>query len=517
MRQHIPGTIGDFGTRKIQTRTSLLTRALENRERMSTQWRGKKKRGGGYAVNVTPFPMFRGSTKQTCGLNPWISGNNVPRIGAPMGIHYDTLENLGCDPLSWHQAGLITNPSLAFMSSPSAGKSTAARVMMRGMTAHGVKHMTIGDIKNEHGEQAEKDGANHVVLSPNGGCLNVLDPGNIQAILDKIDLKLGDTEDARKCRDAVLSDFHNRRAEITQALIAIQRGGELIGYEESVIYSALKEMYETDPARVPVLEDLRGFIKNPPTDGIKELCDWDNDESRYQDRVDKLRLDLAAVCRSGTLGPMFNGPTTVDLRHDQGMVFDISAVRRAAPKILSAAYLVTWIVAFGIIETSHILADYEVHDREQFAAWLEEFWLALSASKGIVDKVNRVGRTNRTDGVAIIYLVHTLNDFKALPDAEDRAKAAGILNKCGMKWFGGLPRPELEKISEEVTKLSKSAMDQLEDWDNPAFSDEDGVIPGRGCFAIVRAGQPIIPVRVLLTETERRQSLHDTDKRLHTV
>ena len=46
---------------------------------------------------------------------------------------------------------MIQNPSIAFMSNPAAGKSTAMRVMMTGMAAHGVINMVIGDIKDEHG------------------------------------------------------------------------------------------------------------------------------------------------------------------------------------------------------------------------------------------------------------------------------------------------------------------------------------------------------------------------------
>lgn len=513
--QHIPGTIGAFASKKkIKTRTGFFAHMVENHERMSTKWRGESKRGGGYAVNVTPFPMFRGTTKQTPGLNPWTTGNNVPRIGAPMGVHYDTDEKLGCDPLSWHRAGMIGNPSIAFMSTPSAGKSTAMRVMMRGLTAHGTINMIIGDVKNEHGEQMKKDGGTHCALGPSLGCLNVLDPGNIRALLAQVDATLGDTPAATECKAKLIEDLHQRRSELTCALLSIQRGENLTRNEEGVVYTALKSMYEAAPHRVPILEDLRAYVKDPVSDDVKDAMDWDGDTARYLSRVDRLRLDLAGLCRSGILGPMFNGQTTVNLNADRGIVFDVSALRQSPPETLAAAYLVAWIVSFGIIEASHTLADYGVTRRREYMAWMDEFWLPLSASKGIVDRVNRVGRTNRTDGVGYCITVHTMDDFKALRDDEDRAKAAGMINRTGMQWFGGLPEPELEKISEEVVRLPDTAAAQLKEWYNPAFEEEDGLIPGRGCFAIVRGSLPIIPVRVILTETEIRQRLHDTNKRM---
>lgn len=532
MTSNAPGLIGDFAETRIKTSTGLLTRMLENRERMSTKWRGSTKKGGGFAADVTPPLLFRGTTKQTCGLNPFVLGNSVPRVGAPMGVHYDTNEPVGCDPLSWVLAGMIGNPSVAFMSAPAAGKSTAMRVMMRGLAAHGVINLIIGDIKNEHGQTIEADGGLRIPVSPGRGTLNVLDPGNIHEALELVESKLGGTSQEEKVREALLADMHVRRMDMVCALIAIHRGSDADGVEETIVDLCLREMYEKDPARVPILSDLLDELISPSEALLTTISprrDIDEKEKRtkYFARLDDLLTDLAAICRSGTYGAMFNGPTSVvgrdgnltgKIDYEKGLAFDISGINPAQTKLMAAAYLVTWLVSFGIIETSHTLADAGIAPRRQFMAWMDEFWQPLKASKGMVDRTDRVGRTNRTIGVGTAIALHTMNDLKTLPDEEDRNKAIGMIDRCGMQWYGGLPRNEVERISASVVKFSGPETDQLVEWHNPAFEEEDGVIPGRGCFLIKRGEQlPGIPVRVMLTEAEIAEKIHDTSKRLNTA
>jgi hypothetical protein len=518
---HIPGTIGSYADRKIRTRTSMLRRFLEDRHGRTGQWRGRIRPNGGFAADVRPFPMFRATVKQAAGINPLPHGNNVPRLGAPMGSHHDTGQKIACDPLSWHKAGMITNPSIAFMSSPSAGKSSALRVMMRGMAAHGVRNMVVGDIKDEHGQQIVEDGGNRISLTPGRGTLNVLDPGGIHAALEKVEAELGNSALGRRTRKTLLQDMHMRRTDLVTALVSIHRGREVDSREEGVVDGCLRHMYDTNPHRVPILSDLVDVINDPP-ESVKRGVNWRGDEDRYLDRVDDLVTDLSSICESGTLGAMFNGQTEVTDRDGQltntldysnGLAFDLSGIR-TAPKLMNAAYVVSWLVTFGVVETSHTLADAGIAARESFMVWLDEFWQPLAASKSIVDKVNRAGRTNRTDGVGIGYALHSLFDLEAVRDDDDRAKAANMIGHCGVVWLGGMGKRSLDKIEKELFDLTSEERAQLQDWNNPAFEEEDGWIPGRGCFLAKRANLAGIPYRVDLAPSELAGGTHDTSKRL---
>lgn len=520
----IPGTIGAQVNTRVKTKTGIIAYFLERRARLNTKWRGELRPGGGYASDVTPPKFWRGVTGHTAGLNPFVIGNIVPRSGAPVGVHYDSGERIGCDPITWFQKKLIGNPSVGLMSTPAAGKSTAMRVMMTGLAAHGTINMVIGDIKDEHGAVIKNLGGKRVRLAPGRGCINVLDPGGFHEAMRLVEAKFPDPTDPTRVKltRELLTDMHLRRSELVLALIEVQRGQPADEVEEALIGMGLEHMYEADPTHVPILEDLLAYLKEPHVD-LKELCNWNGEYERYLNEVHRLLMTLSAICKSRSFGSMFNGHTeiveedgtvTSELDYSGGIAFDISGIKSAQTKLMAAAYLVTWIVTFGIIETSHALADEGVRERESFMAWMDEFWQPLAASSGIVDRVNRVGRTNRTVGVGTGVAMHTTDDLRNLKSDQDRAKAEGILNRCGMLWFGGLPHTEVEKVSDRITRLRDTETEQIVSWWNPALEETDDMLPGRGCFMIKRGELPGIPVRVLLTKTEIDKKLHETSARM---
>ena len=147
----------------------------------------------------------------------------------------------------------------------------------------------------------------------------------------------------------------------------------------------------------------------------------------------------------------------------------------------------------------------------------------------------------------------------AVRDENDRHKAKGILNRCGMKILGGLARAEMPLLTQSVS-LSQREQDQLANWQDPAaWTDgRDGDIqytnddvfttttfvsdaaihewledsdeaewveddrtrtppPGQGKFLIKVGSRAGIPVSVDLTPTERSSGVHDTERKWHTT
>ena len=47
--------------------------------------RGLVRPGGGGETYITPPPMFRGTTMQTCGFWPWVVGSPAPLNAVPLG------------------------------------------------------------------------------------------------------------------------------------------------------------------------------------------------------------------------------------------------------------------------------------------------------------------------------------------------------------------------------------------------------------------------------------------------
>jgi hypothetical protein len=111
---------------------------------------------------------------------------------------------------------------------------------------------------------------------------------------------------------------------------------------------------------------------------------------------------------------------------------------------------------------------------------------------------------------------HTMSDLEALPDASDRMKARGFVERSGMVICGGLPAAEMPNLT-KVVPFSQAEQELLISWQDPPAWDPvagaETVPPGRGNFLIKVGGRPGIPVHVALTQTEL--ALNDTNKRWH--
>ncbi|WP_293787336.1 hypothetical protein [uncultured Aeromicrobium sp.] len=111
---------------------------------------------------------------------------------------------------------------------------------------------------------------------------------------------------------------------------------------------------------------------------------------------------------------------------------------------------------------------------------------------------------------------HTTDDLKALPSAEDRAKALGFVERAGFVVLGGVPAREVDALS-AVISLSEAEADLVTRWSSPdswnSGGGATGQRPGLGKFLIKVGSRPGIPVQVQLTEIEH--AVNDTNKRWH--
>jgi len=146
---------------------------------------------------------------------------------------------------------------------------------------------------------------------------------------------------------------------------------------------------------------------------------------------------------------------------------------------------------------------------------LDELWRALRAGRGMVDRVDALTRLNRTRGVGMAMISHTMSDLVSLSSEEDRMKARGFVERSGMVICGGLPKAEMPMLRSAVG-FSQAEEDMLVSWqDPPAWDSETGTEadpPGRENFLVKVGGRPGIPVHVGLTSIERDLGLNDTNR-----
>lgn len=472
--------------------------------------RGWLGRGRGESTYVQAPQEWRGTTVQVCGLWPFAIGTGTPMVGVPLGRHIHTGATLCCDPISWFQrAKLISNPSVFVLGKPGLGKSSIIRRMAAGLSGYGVIPMVLGDLKPDYLVMIQALGGQVIELGRGRGYLNILDPGE-------------STEAARRLRSEgyekealqVLADAHGRRHTMVSALLTIMRGAPPTDREETILDRALKVLDEHHEG-VPVLGDLLKVIQDPPLEVRAVALDRGSDE-RYKAITEDLEASLIGLTGGGRLGEMFSKPTTNPMRRDRPVVYDVSSIDDSEMDLQAAALLACWSAGFGTVNVANALADAGLEPRRHYFVVLDELWRALRAGRGMVDRVDALTRLNRTRGVGMAMVTHTMSDLLSLASEEDRMKAKGFVERSGMVICGGLPSAEMPQLTSAIP-LSRAEQELLIGWQDPPAWDpttnQEATPPGRGKFLVKVGGRPGIPVDVQFTAADDLMS--DTNTRWH--
>ncbi|MGF1661002.1 MAG: ATP/GTP-binding protein [Kineosporiaceae bacterium] len=473
--------------------------------------RGWPGRGWGAAITLEAPEEFRGTTVQVCGLWPFAAGAATPTVGVPVGRHLITGATVCCDPISWFQrARLIANPSAFVLGKPGLGKSTIVRRIALGLAGYGVHAVVLGDLRPDYVDLVTALGGQVLSLGHGRGSLNILDRA------DALDAAAHLTGQARA---DVLADAHARRHALLASLVTILRSAPPTDREDVILDRALRVLDDAHPhpEGQPVLADLLHVLRAAP-DPVPHVAVDRGDLTRYRDLIDPLEATLTSLASGGRLGGVFARPSTVTMRRDRSVVFDMSAIGDGESDLQAAALLACWSYGFGVINAANALADAGAGPRRHYLVVMDELWRALRAGPGIVDRVDVLTRLNRGRGVGQIMVSHTLTDLLALTHEADRHKARGFVERAGMVIAAGLPAAEMPHLR-SVVALSRTEEALLTSWQDPPAWDPatgaDTAPPGRGRFLIKVGGRPGIPVEVTLTAVERTLGINDTDRLWH--
>lgn len=470
--------------------------------------RGWPGRGAGGVSYLQAPTEWRGTTVQVCGLWPYAAGSGSPMVGVPLGRNMLTGGTLCCDPISWFQrANLISNPSAFVLGLPGLGKSSTVRRMALGLSGFGVNPMVFGDLKPDYVDLIREMGGQVIELGRGRGAINVLDPGEAYAAAERL---------TGQARQQVLADAHGRRLTMVGALITILRAEPPTDREDTIIDRALKILDERHDG-IPVLGDLLKVIQDAPED-LRHVALDRGDINRYRDITEGLEATLMGLAGGGRLGDIFSQQTSVPMKRDRPVVFDISSIDDSESDLQAAVMLACWSYGFGAINVAHALADAGLEPQRNYFVVLDELWRAIRAGRGMVDRVDALTRLNRQRGVGMAMISHTMADLMSLPDEHDRMKARGFVERAGMVVCGGLPQSEMPRLNEAVM-MSRAEEQMLVGWSAPPSWDpqsgREAEPPGRGKFLVKVGGRPGIPFQVTLTEIER--DVNDTNKRWHDV
>lgn len=483
--------------------------AAENNRAQNGSAYGLNVPGGGAARMFQSPREWRGSTRQVCGLWPFAAGATTPYSGAPLGIDLDSNSPVGCDPIAWFVDGIINNPSAFILALPGYGKSTLVRHALLGMNGRGIIPLVPGDLKPDYVDEIEAMGGQVIQLAPGRGHLNVLDPGEISAIADRLPPDI---------REKLLVDAHTRKLQLLLALISILRKGHVTPNEENILDKALV-LLETEHEGVPVVQDLLDVIVSRPQ-ALQDIALDRGDPDRYKDATDALVASLMSLNGQGRFGDMFSKPTSAALRMDRPAVFDVSQIGDIHRDVQAAALLACWTTTFASVEVAHALADAGLGPRRNYFVVLDELWRALRAGAEMVNRIDALTRLNRNEGVGQAMITHTMSDLESLPTETERQAARGFVERSGMVITGALPHAEMEKLRQAVT-VSNAEAARLVSWADPGSwsriakkrsrSGAPRQAPGVGKFMIKVGGRPGISVAVRLTQVEIE--MNNTNKR----
>lgn len=473
------------------------------------------KGGGGGSWDVLAVPStFRATSLQVCGLWPFASGSSRPMLGTPVGRDLVTGATVCCDAITWFENGLISSPSMLVLGLQGLGKSSFTVRQIIGCADRGVIPIALGDMKGEYGAVTGALGGT-VLSVGRGEQMNVLDPGAMGEAADKIGGEGG----------AILREQALQRAsQMAAALIQIVRHSRLEDWESTILNKAVRQL--TDDRRAakadpPTIADLADMLQDPPESLVRAALAGSADE--FRSTTKPLARSLVALL-DGPLGRTFAGQTTHRLPLDAPAVcVDVSAIRRQSDEVKAAVMLATWSEGYGAVEAANALAEVGLAPQRHYLMVMDEMWEPLRIEgAGLVDQLDALTRLNRQDGVANIFITHSLKDMESMASEADARKARGFAERSSIVVCAGLAMEDLRALS-EVKRMSDVEMDKVSSWTTPDGWRPRRIVdpatgmsrpappPGAGKVLIKIGERAGIQTQVTLTPQELR--LHDTNLR----
>ncbi|OOC56874.1 ATP-binding protein [Nocardiopsis sinuspersici] len=460
--------------------------------------RGWPQPAAGRAGHVEAGHRYLSTTLQLGGLYPWLQASGLPAEGVPLGPNLFTRSMVAIDPAGW-VGRLTTNPGIWIQGQPGVGKSAIAKRLCMGYAAYGYQLLVPGDVKGEYTSLVEHLGGQVVRVGRGLDRINPLDSGPLGRGLHT----LPDAD-----RERLRAEINGRRSEFLHGLLAGSYGlGRRSTAPEA---SALSEALRTATARAttdPTIPDLVRVLRNPPQEIYDRLLVTDH--AQYVELAREVITALTNLC-DGPLSGLFDGPTTTPLDLDAPAVsVDLRSLLTAGDQVVAAGLLATWSYSYAAVDTARAFGAAP----RPLILPLDEMWRALRAGPGMVGALDSMTRLNRSKGEISLMITHSLRDLEALPTEEDRAKAAGLMERCDTLLLAAMPMSELDRVSVQ-RPLTAEERHLVASWASPSSTGADSahtVHPGRGRYLVrIGSGERIgEAVHLQLTPTELQ--LYDTD------
>ena len=276
------------------------------------------------------------------------------------------------------------------------GKSTLIRRQLTGLAGFGVIPMVLGDLKPDYVDLIEALDGQVIRLGRGRGYVNVLDITDARAAANRLAAN-GFYQEAAE----VLADARGRRQNLLEMLIELGRRSSITDRETAILTVALNIL--EDHVDVPVLEDVVRVIGERP-DQLREVAMDRGDPTRYLDNTENLVVSLRGLMGAGRLGEIFSQHSTVQMRRDRAVAFDISSIEDGDNAMQAAALVTCWSTGFRGIGISQVMAACGLEPQRHYVATVDELHRPLKAGAGMVDRADSTTRLNRQGGYGVDLL-----------------------------------------------------------------------------------------------------------------
>ncbi|QXJ25897.1 hypothetical protein AGRA3207_007465 [Actinomadura graeca] len=376
--------------------------------------------------------------------------------------------------------------------------SAVAKRVCLCLVGYGYRMLAPGDVKGEYRDLVQALGGQVVRIGRGLDRINPLDSGPLGRLLPTL---------PGPGRDRLTAEVNGRRAELLHALLATPHGlaRRPTAPESTALHTAIALAVQAAGGTDPTIPDVITTLRQAPAELMDKLMA--RTDTTYLTLTRHMTTALENLC-SGPLAGLFDAPTTTHLDLDAPAVsIDLSAILTAGDTVIAAGLLATWAYSYSAIDTARAFA---LADRPLVLA-LDELWRTLRAGPGMVDAMDAITRLSRTKGEVSLLITHSLRDLAALPTAEDRAKALGLMERCDTVILAAMPSSELQRFAEQKP-LTDRERALVTSWAAPTATGIDGTTqrhPARGHLLIKIGHRVGTPARLHLTPAERR--LYNTD------
>jgi len=399
-----------------------------------------------------PYPgaaVWRATTAQLAGLNPWILGAPPPPVGVYVGYDARTGSAFSCHLVEWLHGGLVTNPNALVTGLPGSGKSSHLKIVFGWrLVPFGVRLFIPGDIKGEYPPLCRALGVEPVALGPGlPGRVNPLDTGPLGR-----NLPAGGKDLVER-----LAEIHRRRLALLANMAEIRLRRRVSPFEEQILSWALRQATgEAAGASIlgtPTIPHVHARLRDPDADAVREHRVRDVEELR------ELSRDVTAALGGmvqGVLGGLFDAATTITPDWSAPIVsLDVSRLDSRGDDVVAAALscLSTW----GQAAIDDPRRPVTVVIRDELWRWM--------TLPGMARKIDSDLRLSRAQGTIQILATHRTSDFEAVGDAgsEEVAIARGLVASCQTRLLLAQDLGPLRAIREEIG-LSEAEVELVSLW-----------------------------------------------------